>query len=587
MVDSVTTLQTLLEKDQTNEVRELVAIYIRYKRQRATKEEEWKELRNYIFATDTSNTSNDGLPWRNKTHLPKIAQIRDNLHAQYMDALFPNEDWLIWDGEDIDSVSRKKRRTIETYTKNKAKASGLREVMSKLVYDYIDYGNCFAKVEWVHDKHFDPVLEEDVTTYMGPRVIRISPYDITMNPTSSSFEKSPKFVRQLKSVGELKKEIISKPDLGYDPKVLKQVMERRSTLQGYDTEDLDKAEGFLADGFGTMTEYLGSGLVEIIEYTGDIYDVAADTLRENRIITIIDRTFVLRDIENPNWLGSDGVVHVGWRDRPDNLWAMGPLDNLVGMQYRIDHLENLKADALDQTIFPPIGLKGEVSPFIWGPGVKIVIPEDGDVRPMPPNPAAFQVNNEIAFLMETMEEMAGSPKQSAGIRTPGEKTALEVQTLENNAGRIFHNKTSKFEILCLEKIMNLFLESAKRNLSIKDVIGVLDDDIGAVDFIDISREDIAAKGKLRPMGARHFAARSLLLQNLNGIFQGPLGAMLQPHTSAKALQVLIEELMGLSKHKLFKTNIGVAEQLETQKLVEQGKQTLQKEQTVPLEENLT
>jgi hypothetical protein len=26
---------------------------------------------------------------------------------------------------------------------------------------------------------------------------------------------------------------------------------------------------------------------------------------------------------------------------------MGPLDNLVGLQYRIDHLENAKADALD------------------------------------------------------------------------------------------------------------------------------------------------------------------------------------------------------------------------------------------------
>jgi len=586
MVDSVTALNTLLEKDQTREVRELVAHYIRIKLQRDVKEEEWKELRNYTFATDTSNTSNDGLPWRNKTHLPKIAQIRDNLHAQYMDALFPNEDWLIWDGEDMEGVSIKKRRVIETYVKNKAKNSGLKEIVSKLVYDYIDYGNCFAKVEWVHEKHFDPSLNEDVTTYMGPKVLRISPYDISFNPTSTSFSKSPKFVRQLKSIGELKKEIISKPDLKYDQTILKQVMERRSALQGYDTEDLDKADGLLADGFGTMTEYLGSGLVEIIEYTGDIYDVASDTLKENRIITIVDRTFVLRDIPNPNWLGSDGVVHVGWRDRPDNLWAMGPLDNLVGMQYRIDHLENLKADALDQTIFPPVGIKGDVSPFEWGPGVKIHIPEDGDIKPFPPNPAAFQVNNEIAFLMDTMEDMAGSPKQSAGIRTPGEKTALEVTTLENNAGRIFHAKTSKFEVLCLEKIMNLFLESAKRNLLIKDVIGVIDDDLGAVDFVDISREDITAKGKLRPMGARHFQARSLLLQNLNGVFQGSLGEMLKPHTSAKALQVLVEEVMGLTKFKLFKTNVGVSEQLETQKMVEQGKQTLQKEATVPLEENL-
>lgn len=51
-----------------------------------------------------------------------------------------------------------------------------------------------------------------------------------------------------------------------------------------------------------------------------------------------------------NWLGKTSIVHAGWRYRPDNLWAMGPLDNIVGMQYRIDHLENLKADAMDLAV---------------------------------------------------------------------------------------------------------------------------------------------------------------------------------------------------------------------------------------------
>ena len=54
--------------------------------------DEWisekKELRDYIFATDTSTTSNSSLPWKNKTTLPKLCQIRDNLHANYMAALF-------------------------------------------------------------------------------------------------------------------------------------------------------------------------------------------------------------------------------------------------------------------------------------------------------------------------------------------------------------------------------------------------------------------------------------------------------------------------------------------------------------------
>ena len=59
--------------------------------------EEKKELRNYLFATDTSTTTNQKLPWSNSTTTPKLTQIYDNLKANYSAALFPNSnpdrDW--------------------------------------------------------------------------------------------------------------------------------------------------------------------------------------------------------------------------------------------------------------------------------------------------------------------------------------------------------------------------------------------------------------------------------------------------------------------------------------------------------------
>ena len=48
---------------------------------RQNKIDEWKELRNYIYATDTRTTSNSKLPWTNSTTTPKLTQIADNLHA--------------------------------------------------------------------------------------------------------------------------------------------------------------------------------------------------------------------------------------------------------------------------------------------------------------------------------------------------------------------------------------------------------------------------------------------------------------------------------------------------------------------------
>ena len=69
-------------------------------------------------------------------------------------------------------------------------------------------------------------------------------------------------------------------------------------------EDVNKAIGYIIDGFGTLEEYYGSGITEIIEFEGDLYDEVSDILYEKRIITIIDRTYVLRNVPNPSWFNS-------------------------------------------------------------------------------------------------------------------------------------------------------------------------------------------------------------------------------------------------------------------------------------------
>ena len=584
MSGKVAQLRELINRDTL--ARQLAGLYNRWWIQRNNKEIEWRELRNYLFATDTTKTTNSKLPWKNKTTLPKLTQIRDNLHANYMDALFPNDNWLKWEGYNLESSTHKKRMAIEAYLKTKLRESNFRETVAQLVYDYIDYGNVFANVIYVNEGHKDPYTEEQITTYRGPKLVRISPFDIVFNPVATTFKESPKFTRYVKSVGELKKDILYRTDLNYDKVAFEKAIAVRHSISAFKMEDINKAEGFLVDGFGSLQEYYQSGLVEILEFEGDIYDEVNDTLLERRIITIIDRSYIIRNIENPSWLGCDNKHHVGWRERPDNLYGMGPLDNLVGMQYRVDHLENLKADALDLTIHPPMVIKGDIEPFIWGPEATIHIPEDGDISMLPPNSAAFQVNNEIGALLNIMEEMAGAPKEAMGFRTPGEKTAFEVQQLQNSAGRIFQHKVNKFEIQFLEPILNTMLEMSKRNMDIAELAKVMDNDLGVVDFMSITKEDITAKGKLRPIGARHFATRAQLVQNMLGVFNSPLGQLIGPHISAKRLAKMVEEYMGFEQYQFIKDNVAVFEQAETQQIIEQVKQTMQSQEAVPLEENM-
>jgi len=542
-------------------------LWDKFNQQRRDKIEEWKEQDAYVFATDTTTTTNSTLPWKNSTTIPKLCQIRDNLFSNYVSALFPNDNWVKWEAYSREDNVKSKSEAIEGYMSNKVRESRFRTEIEKCLYDYIDKGNAFVT------SHFEARYKEAadgsiIPDYVGPRAGRISPLDIVFNPLASSFDDSFKVVRSIKTIGELKKLAAQDPDQRF----WADAIERREALQGlaggYSVEDFDKAVQYQADGFGNMYEYYMSDYVEILEFFGDYHDSETGTLQTDRIITVVDRSYTVRNEATPIWFTGANIRHVGWRFRPDNLWAMGPLDNLVGLQYRLDHLENLKADAMDLTVHPPLKVIGEVEEFVWGPGVEIGIDENGDVQELGKNlNGIMAAASEMAAIEDRMELYAGAPREAAGIRTPGEKTLGEVMQLATAAGRIFQTRVTNFEVNLLEPLLNDMLETARRNLDITDIIRITDSELGIQDFLSVTREDITANGVVRPVGARHFAKQSQDLQNVMTVFNSPIGQMIMPHTSTKALTDFVEDITGLSGYNIFTPNIAVFEQQETSSLV--------------------
>ncbi len=502
-----------------------------------------------------------------------------------MSALFPNDDWLVWEGFDKDAVIKEKRTAIEAYMKNKVRISGFEKTISRLLYDYIDYGNAIVDVDYVHEKHKDPVSGQMVDGYVGPKAVRMSILDVVFNPVAPTFEESPKITRIVKTMGELEKDMLTRPELGYLPKAIEHAKEVRRRIATMSASDTLKDEGYNMDGFTSMREYYETGYVEILEFEGNIHDEQGELLM-NRLITVIDRSLVVRNEANPSWNGSDGKSHVGWRMRPDNLYGMGPLDNLVGMQYRIDHLENIKADLFDFIAHPPLKIKGNVEAFDWEPFAKIELGDDGDVEILKVDATALNADTQISILEQRMEEMAGAPREAMGIRSPGEKTAFEVQKLDDAASRIFQEKIHQFEIFLLEPLLNNMLEVARRNLDAKDIIRTIDDDLGVVQFMDITREDISASGKLRAKGASHFAARNLLVQNLTNIFNSKIAEFITPHISSIKLAKLVEETMGWEKHELVSPNIAIRERTEAQREANAGQDQVDQEQALAAEDPL-
>lgn len=544
---------------------------------RISKKTDWEEVRRYVYATDTTQTTNSQLPWKNKTTIPKLCQIRDNLYVNYNIVMFPKRKSIFWEADEKDANSIQKRDSIESYMSWVISQPSFKHEMDKIILDYIDFGNCFATVEWVDQR--TEQTDKTQTGYVGPALRRISPLDIVMNPTAENFESSPKIIRSIISMGELKAhlEALSNDDnrVEYEElyKYLKDVRAKVTSFEG-DLSDRDRL--YQMDGFTSFREYLRSDFVELLTFYGDLYDPLNDELQKNRVITVVDRHRLINNKPNPSFFATPPIFHVPWRKRQDNLWGMGPLDNLVGMQYRIDHVENMKADIFDLVTYPVQKIKGFIEDYTWEPGAKIFLGEEGDVDMVVPDVQALQANFEIDALEKKMEEMAGAPREAMGFRSPGEKTKYEVSRLENASSRMFQHKTKQLEEHGEEKYLNAMLELARRNFPGSMTIKVFND-FDVATFQNLTIEDITGIGRIKPVASRNFAEQAELVQNLTNLTNSNLWPVIQPHWSGKKLAKIMANMLDLADLEVEQDWVGVAEQAEGQKFAQALNEQVQTE----------
>lgn len=544
---------------------------------RRNAEKIWDEVYNYCNATDARQTSNVQNPWDNSTNIPKMAQIADNLEANYEPAMFPNNEWFRFEPFTANAAKKEIRSKVESYISTKNRLNNFYLEMAKCRRDWIYKGNCFGEVKYITEKTVGRDGVERIT-YTGPKFFRISPHDIVFNALASSFENSPKIKRSLYSRGEL--EIIAEGwdrDQEWAREILDKVDRLRYTMSALGDKDTLKHFSMHYDGFGNATDYLRSGYIEVLEFYGDLYDINTGTFYKNKRFVVVDRMWLAdeQDIATPT--GKPHIFHCGWRLRPDNLWAQGPLELLVGLQYRLNHLENAKADAFDQQLDSDLVFRGSINILEDG-ARKIYISEDaaGDVRRLAPDTSILNANMEIEWLMKLMEETAGAPKDAVGIRTPGEKTAFEVSQLFERSSRVFHNKVAYFERVFTEPVINAELDTARDNIHKVDTIPVIGDDDGIIDFLDISKEDLSSNGKLVPIGARHYARQAQLIQTIQALQSGLLADQeVKQHISAKRLaEVVVDELLNFHKYDLFRPYVRLYEQVEAEKIVQAAQEEI-------------
>ena len=589
MAGQTVDLQYLFE--ESNQLaREISSLHDSWSSQKTTHDARIREAKQFVFATSTRETSNVTNDHDHSTNIPKITQIYDSLKANYGSALMPHDHWFKFEGQDTKSVNKETRRKLEAYLRTKHRQNGLEAVADELLDDWVLEGNCFAGVYFTNKS---ATGSNGVSTqgYKGPMVYRISPNDIVFNPLSINFDSAPKIIRSVLSLGELARKIKERPGDEYLSEVFDKLVYVRQKVNGYTIDDINKSTQYVMDGYGSYGEYLKSNHVEILDFYGDIFNIETGEFFPSHVISVVDRRWVIRSVPIDTWNGHPMIFHSGWRKRPDNVWCMSPLENIVGMQYKINHLENAKADAFDKMLMPDRVIIGDVAEIVQSEDGSItyhIDSERGDVKDLAPDTTVLNADFQISNYMRMMEEMVGAPREAAGFRTPGEKTKYEVSKLLTAADRMFQYKLEQFEVQMLQKILSAEVEVSRKYLVQvgPDTVEMEDPQTGAKEFIEFTADDLEVVGSLLPVGSHYYARKMQLIANLETLHNLPLkDPEVAIHFPAEKLAKLWEELMEFDDFELVTLYGRIAERKDAQSRMKAAKDQLDSEDAANVGDN--
>lgn len=535
-----------------------------------------QEVRSMVFATDINSTSAANIDTKNRTHIPKLTELSDTLQSNYWDTIFGESKFFVFSGTtETDRVRAKK---IEAWIRSKLETKKFRQKVGRaLCADYVIYGNCFLEVDYIVE--LDDYNNE---VFKGVVIRRVSPLDLTFDAKAATFKDAGKIQTKRIHLADLAELPVKFPSLDFNKSVIAKIIKSRQTGYVEDWVDVLHEENMTMDGYGSYETYFKQDFVTVRVYRGDIYNPKTGKVQKHRIIWSVDDIHIILNMTNPSPTGYDGLHHVPWRLRPDNLWGMGALDNLAGMQYRVDKVENLKSDILDLCAFPITVHKGGQTiddlGAIYRPGNLIELDIDEEISFESPNPIILQYGDaHIAQYFKLMEDFAGAPPESRGIRSPGEKTKAEVQMLDSKGAKIFRDKSKVFETALEDALLEAF-ELTLLNFDGEDYVDIFDDIQGKDMLQALALEDIKAHGTFIAMGSKHWDRKNKRKVELDGLIAGAFNnPKYAPHVSGWEVMQTINSDYELEETGIISQFTGIKEDVANQAVAQAESQQIAEE----------
>lgn len=442
---------------------------------------------------------------RSNLHIPYTYSTVDTVRSKLLTACFANRPYVSFIPKDADDVENAKNmETLVDSQMNRTDAEFMVK-MYQLFTDMLIYGGCPYEVGWRYElrkiKRKVPMVDEsgillgyeeqeiEVVNWDDPDFQPFMIDDLYPDPEGTSIDDCSWVIRRRYIT---RKELEAKIDEGiYKVK---------------DLEAINQAGDRISEGKQDRLAAIGAAdaYADEADVGGRRYELL-EMWEDDRVTTVINRTEVIRDEENPFWHGKKPFGFAKFDPLNGEFYGISLVEVIEHLQAELNTTRNQRIDATSQTInrmwivlkgmgLEPADLVSRPNGIIW---VDSMEEAPKEVEFKPPDPAAYQ---EESIIKADIQEATSTYNEARGAPSDTKRTATENAIRERATNIRFETKLRIFEALGLKRL-GFFYDQLNQQF-IDDIRSVrISGEDGGYEWQEMRPEDIAGRFEYQPAGS--------------------------------------------------------------------------------------
>lgn len=441
---------------------------------------------------------------RSNLHIPYTYSTVDAVRSKLLTACFANRPYVSFVPKDADDVENAKN--METLVDSQMNRTDVEFMvrMYQLFTDMLIYGGCPYETGWRNEsaivRRKVPIIEngillgyeeqeEEVLLWDDPDFQPFMIDDLYPDPEGTSIDDCSWVIRRRYIT---RKELEAKIDEGiYKVK---------------DLEAINQAGDRISEGKQDRLAAIGAAdaYADEADVGGRRYELL-EMWEDDRVTTVINRTEVIRDEENPFWHGKKPFGFAKFDPLNGEFYGISLVEVIEHLQAELNTTRNQRIDATSQTInrmwivlkgmgLEPADLVSRPNGIIWVDSMEEV-PKEVEFKP--PDPAAYQ---EESIIKADIQEATSTYNEARGAPSDTKRTATENAIRERSTNIRFETKLRIFEALGLKRL-GFFYDQLNQQF-IDDIRSVrVSGEDGGYEWQEMRPEDIAGRFEYQPAGS--------------------------------------------------------------------------------------